>query len=95
MRSYELGMVFHPDVEVPDVTQAVDTVGQYVETGGGAVTSVDVWGRRALAYPIQKQEEGTYVFLKVQIEPRAIHELERSLKLDENILRYLLVHTEG
>ena len=37
MRSYELGIVIHPDVEVPDVTQAVDTVGQYVETVGGAV----------------------------------------------------------
>jgi len=68
MRSYELGIVFHPDVEVPDVTEA---------------------------YPIQKKEEGTYVFLKVQIEPRVVDELERSLKLDENILRYLLVHTEG
>jgi small subunit ribosomal protein S6 len=94
MRNYELGFIIHPEVEQSDVTQAVDKVGQYVSAGGGEVTSVDVWGRRALAYPIHKQKEGTYVFLHAQLDPQAIQELERNLKLDEEILRYLLLRLD-
>jgi small subunit ribosomal protein S6 len=94
MRPYELGLIFHPQVEQPDVTQAVDKVSQYVSTTGGEVTSVDVWGRRALAYPIRKQQEGTYVFLHAQLDPGAILNLERNLKLDEQVLRYLLLRLE-
>jgi len=94
MKNYELGFVIHPEVEQSDVTQAVDKVGQYVSAGGGEVTSVDVWGRRVLAYPIRRQKEGTYVFLHAQLDPQAIQELERNLKLDEEILRYLLLRLD-
>ena len=94
MREYELGLVLHPEVEQADVTEAVEKVGQFVEAGGGEVTSVDVWGRRVLAYPIRKQKEGTYVFLHAQLDPQAIQELERNLKLDEGILRYLLLRLD-
>ena len=94
MRNYELGFVIHPEVEQSDVTQSVDRVGQYVSAGDGEVTSVDVWGRRSLAYPISKHKEGTYVFLHAQLDPQAIQELERNLKLDEEILRYLLIRLE-
>jgi small subunit ribosomal protein S6 len=91
MRNYELGFILHPDVEQADVTQAVEKVGQYITAGSGEVTSVDVWGRRALTYPIRKKREGTYVFLHAQMDPQAIIDLERKLKLDEDVLRYLLV----
>jgi len=94
MRNYELGFVIHPAVEQSDVTQAVDKIGQYVSASGGEVTSVDVWGRRVLAFPIRKQKEGTYVFLHAQLDPQAIQELERNLKLDEGILRYLLLRLD-
>jgi len=94
VRSYELGFILHPDVEQADVTQAVEKVGNYITAIGGEVTSVDVWGRRQLAYPIRKQREGTYVFLQTQINPQAVGELERNLKLDEEILRYLLVRLD-
>ena len=94
MRNYELGFVIHPEVDQSDVTEAVDKVGQYVTAGGGEVTSVDVWGRRKLAYPIRKQPEGTYAFIQAQIDPQGIAELERNLKLDEEILRYLLTRLE-
>lgn len=95
MRDYELGFILHPQVEQPDVTQAVERVKQYIATGGGEVTSVDVWGRRALAYSIRKQREGTYVFLQAQLDPQAVQSLERNLKLDEQVLRYLLLCLEG
>ena len=91
MRTYELGVILHPTVEQTDVTPAVDQVSHYVEAGGGTVAAARVWGRRMLAYPIEKQKEGTYVFLEVQIESDAIGELERNLKLDEKVIRYMLV----
>ena len=94
MRQYELGLVLHPEVEQSDVTEAVDKVGQLIEAGGGEVTSVDVWGRRALAYPIRRQTEGTYVFLQAQLDPGALQDLERNLKLEEEILRYLLIRQD-
>lgn len=94
MRHYELGLIFHPQVEQPDVTQAVEKVKQYLTTSGGEVASVDVWGRRALAYPIRKQREGTYVFFQARLDPQAVQTLERNLKLDEQVLRYLLLCLE-
>jgi small subunit ribosomal protein S6 len=95
MKDYELGIIFHPSLEQADVQPAIDKVSRYVQAGGGNVASVNVWGRRPLVYPIQRQQEGTYVFVQAQLESRAISELERSLKLDESIIRYLLVHKEG
>jgi small subunit ribosomal protein S6 len=66
-----------------------------VKSGSGEVTSVDVWGRRTLAYPIKNHREGIYVLLQAKITPSAIIELERNLKLSEEIIRYLLVKTEN
>ena len=95
MRNYELGLILHPDLEQEDVPQAVEKVGQYVEASGGKVVDAKIWGRRVLAYPIRKQKEGTYVFVQAEMDPHSVGELERSLKLDENVLRHLLVHEEA
>ena len=95
MRSYELGVILHAALEETDLTQAVEKIGGHLKTGGGAVTTVNVWGKRTMTYPIRKQREGTYVFWQAQLEPRAIVEIERNLKLDEKVLRYLLVQMEG
>ncbi len=95
MNEYELGVILHPDLEEADVTPAVETISGYVESNGGKVTSVNVWGRRSLAYPIGKQTQGTYVFLNTQIAPSALKEIDRNLKLDEKVLRFLMVHLEG
>jgi small subunit ribosomal protein S6 len=94
MRSYELGVVLHPALEEADVTQAVEKLSGYVKAGG-SVTSVNVWGKRSLAYPIRRQHEGIYVFVNAQIEPRSIGELERNLRMDERVLRYLLTQSEA
>ena len=94
MRSYELGVILHSALEEADLTQAVEKISGHLKTGG-SVTSVNVWGKRTMTYPIRKQREGTYVFWQAQLEPRAIGEIERNLKLDEKVLRYLLVLMEG
>ena len=91
MRNYELTAIVTPTVEEADVQIAVDRVTGWIEAGGGQVTEVNNWGRRQLAYPIQKLTEGTYVLWHTQLETEALNELERNLKLDTDIIRYLLV----
>ena len=94
MRGYELGVILHPDLEEADVTAAIETIGEYVQNNGGQVASVNVWGRRALAYPIRRQQNGIYAFLDIQLESSAMDELDRSLKLDEKVLRFMLVRPD-
>jgi small subunit ribosomal protein S6 len=94
MRNYEFTFIVHPDVEDEGLAGVTEKVGQFITDGGGRVTSVDHWGRRRLAYPIQKQREGYYVLMQVQLDPRSIGELERNLKLTEEVIRHLLVRVE-
>ena len=94
MRDYELAFIIQPTVDDEGVTSAVDKVTQFVQTVNGEVTSVDVWGRRNLAYPIDKYREGIYVLFQAKLSPASLIELERNLKLSEEIIRYLLVKVE-
>lgn len=95
MRDYELAFIVRPNIDEQGVTAVVDKVSQFVKSGSGEVTSIDVWGRRTLAYPIKNHREGIYVLFQAKISPSAITELERNLKLSEEIIRYLLVKTEN
>lgn len=94
MRDYEFTFIIHPSVEDEGIADVTEKVSQFITNGGGVVNSVDHWGRRRLAYPIQKQTEGYYVLMRVQLDPQAIKELERNLKLAEEVIRYLLVRVE-
>jgi len=94
MRDYELVFIIAPVVEGDELETLVERVTSWIQADGGAVTKVDLWGRRELAYPIQRFTEGTYVLLNLQIEPSALAELERNIKLDTSIIRYLLVRME-
>ena len=95
MRDYELAFIIRPTIEAEGVTGVVDQVTSFIKSGNGEVASVDVWGRRDLAYPINNYRQGTYVLLQTKIPPPSIIELERNLKLSENIIRYLLVKVES
>jgi small subunit ribosomal protein S6 len=94
MRDYELAFIIQPTVDEEGVTGVVEKVTQYVQTVNGEVTSVDVWGRRNLAYPINNHREGIYVLVQAKLPPASLIELERNLKLSEEIIRYLLVKAE-
>ena len=95
MRDYELAFIIKPTVEGEDVTGIVERVSEYVGAVNGEVASVDVWGRRDLAYAINNYREGTYVLLQTKMPPASVVELERNLKLSEDIIRYLLVKVES
>jgi len=94
MRDYELAFIIQPTVDEEGVTGVVEKVTQYVQTVNGEVASVDVWGRRNLAYPINNHREGIYVLVQAKLPPASLLELERNLKLSEEIIRYLLVKAE-
>ncbi len=94
MRNYEFTFIIHSDVEDEGITGITEKVSQFITEGGGQVTNADHWGRRRLAYPIQKQNEGYYVLTQVQLDPESIVELERKLNLTEEVIRYLLVRVE-
>ncbi len=91
MREYELIYIVRPDVEeeaLEEISKKVDLV---VTGNGGQVTEVKRWGKRRLAYPIHKSKEGYYVLNRIQLEPQMLKEVERSLTLSEEVIRYLIV----
>ena len=94
MRNYELAFIVHPNADEEGVAGLVEKVSELVKAVDGEVASVDVWGRRKLAYPVNNHREGTYVLLNAKLLPSTIVELERNLKLTEQIIRYLLVVDE-
>ncbi len=91
MREYELVYIVRPDMEEEGLEAVKSKVNEAINANGGQVKEVDVWGKRRLAYPIQRLREGYYIVNRVQLEPKAIKEVERSLKLSEEVIRYLLV----
>lgn len=95
MRDYELAFIIRPTIDDEGVTGVVAKVSEFVKTTNGEVTSVAVWGRRTLAYPIKNYREGIYVLFQTKMPPTAPLEVERNLKLSEDVIRYLLVKVEN
>ncbi len=93
MREYELTFIIPSDVADDEVNGVVQTVTGWVEQGTGKVTEVNNWGRKHLSYPIKDYREGTYVLFKTNLETAALPELERSLKLSPQVIRYLLIRS--
>ncbi len=95
MRDYELAFIVRPTIDDEGVTGVVEKVSQFVKTTDGEVTSVDVWGRRTLAYPINNHREGVYVLFQTKMPPTFPPQLERNLKLSEDVIRYMLINVEN
>lgn len=87
MRKYEICVIVNPDVDDRQVSGLIDKSLVGFKADGGVVESIEVAGRRRLAYEIQKKPEGIYVFLKVTAEPAAVKELDRLYTLNESIMR--------
>ena len=90
VRSYELVFIAHPSLDGDELTALIETIKELVTRSGGQVTQVKPWGLRRLAYPISGQWEGQYVLVHLDLEPQGVAELERSLKLSEQVLRHLI-----
>ena len=94
MRQYELMVIVHPDVAEDGLANTVDTIRGWVDAGTGKVVKIDNWGRRKFAYSIRKLREGNYILFTLELEPAAVSEVERNLRLSEEVLRHLLVRLE-
>jgi small subunit ribosomal protein S6 len=94
MRNYEVVFIVHPDLDDSAFTDVVDRVKGWITEADGKVSNVDLWGKRKLAYPVRKQNEGQYVLMKAQMIPSFCSELERNLRLLEPVLRYLITLEE-
>ncbi len=95
MRNYELMLIIRPTLDATATAEEAEKVAELLKTSGGDLAKVSNWGRRKLAYAINDQMEGTYVLYHVALAPDALHDIEFSLKLNENILRYLIVKSNG
>lgn len=95
MRTYEIVYIFDPALEESAVDKALERFHGVVTDADGEVVAVDHWGNRQLAYPIQGQNTGYYVVSHVNAEPDSLPELERLVKLEDDVLRYLVVVNEG
>jgi small subunit ribosomal protein S6 len=87
MRTYELMVILDPNLEERTVQPSLDTYLNVVRNDGGTVDNVDIWGRRRLAYEIDKNAEGIYAVVSLQAEPATVKELDRQLTLNESVLR--------
>jgi len=94
LRGYELVLIIDPEILEEDVPTAIEKVSQFITGRGGEVANVNRWGRRKLAYPIQRHMEGNYVVTQFRLDPDQITGLEASLGLAEEVIRHLVVRTD-
>ena len=95
MRLYEAVYIFDAALDETSIGQKLERHHRLVTGDGGEVTAVDHWGVRQLAYPIEKKKTGYYVVAQFNGDPEALPEFERALKLEEDLLRFLIVLNEG
>jgi len=91
LRDYELIYIIRPTVADDDLTGLNERVQGWIGAEGGEIQKFAPWGRRRLAYPIDNVRDGTYVQVNFRAQPKSLRELERSIKLSEDILRYMLI----
>lgn len=94
MNKYEITVVVSAKIEDEERANTVEKVKNYITRFGGTVTEVDEWGKRRLAYEIQKMKEGFYYFIRFDAEPTAPVEIESRVRIMDNVIRYLVVRQD-
>lgn len=94
MNKYELAVVVSAKIEDEERATVVDKCKALIERFGGTITNVDDWGKKRLAYEIQKMKEGFYYFIQFEAESSAPAEIESRIRIMDNVLRYLVVKNE-
>ena len=94
MRRYELMLVLRPDVADDKAQAVIDRTTRQISAGGGQIVKVAPWGRRRLAYQIDRYREGSYHIVLFEAPPEAIVEMERILLITEEVIRHLVTRVE-
>ena len=95
MNKYELAVVLSAKLEDDERAAALEKVKGYITRFGGNVVDVDEWGKKRLAYEIQKSKEGFYYFIHFEAESTVPAEVEQRIRIMDNVLRYLCVKQEA
>jgi small subunit ribosomal protein S6 len=94
MRRYEMMIILDPSLEESTIQPSLEQFLTVIRDGGGSVDKVDIWGRRRLAYDIDKKSEGIYAVIDMLAEPDTVRELDRQLSLNEAVLRTKVMRPE-
>lgn len=95
LRHYEVMVILDPSLDERTVEPSLDTYLNVIRADGGSVDKVDVWGKRRLAYEINKQSEGIYAVLDLQATPAAVKEFDRQLGLNESVVRIKVLRPDA
>ncbi len=93
-RIYEIVFIVDPGADDGEVMKLSEAVQKIITDQGGGITKIDMWGRRQLAYEINHQKEGSYVLLEVEGSGAEIAELERRMRVNDRILRYMTIRVD-
>ena len=95
MNKYELAVVVSAKIEDDERAQVIEKVKALVERFGGKISDVDEWGKKRLAYEVQKMREGFYYFIQFEADATCPAEVERHVRIMDNVMRYLIVKKEA
>ena len=93
MNQYEVAVLYHPDLEI-DLEKASSKVEKIITDNGGKIAKTDNWGRRKLAYPINKQEFAVYVFYTVDMPAENVQKVEQTFNITDEIIRFLITRPD-
>lgn len=91
MRSYELSYILKPDLEEEILAETTEKFSNLITSSGGEIIAVDNWGKRKLAFEIEKFKEGVYIFVRFRADNPTLKELDRTLKISDVVLRNMIV----
>jgi small subunit ribosomal protein S6 len=94
MRTYEVGIIADPELDERALTELETRVSDWIRSAGGTPQKVDRWGRRRMAYPIRKKNDGQYIFIQAELPPAGLAAIERELRIHEGLLRFQVVLLE-
>lgn len=95
MRLYDVGFVIRGDLAENEMNGVLETVQGWIESMEGTVENVDYWGRRRLQYEIAGQRDGYYIFLAANLHTDVPAEIERNMRLSEDIIRFMIIREEA
>jgi small subunit ribosomal protein S6 len=93
LNQYEVAVLYHPDLEI-DLDKAESKVKKIIADNGGKITKADNWGRRKLAYPINKQEFAVYIFYTVDMPADGVKKIEQTFNITDEIIRFLITRPD-
>ncbi|MDD5934685.1 MAG: 30S ribosomal protein S6 [Clostridiales bacterium] len=95
MNKYELALVVNAKIEDDAKNATVEAVKELITRFGGTITNVDDWGKKRLAYEIQKMKEGYYYFIQFDADSKTPNEIEQRVRIMENVIRFLCIRQDA